>query len=137
MKISPTPLQRAVLRQLTGSSRVTRYALDTLRVVAKHGADGGYYGFTYYRDTHGFFARHRSNVIRELIEEYGSISLALSEIAGFGCLSHYDKEEIATAAMRALCGARLDDDDEATISVINALAWYALESVAHQLTGGE
>ena len=52
-------LVRAVLRQLGGGSE----AWDTLRDVCRGGADAGFCGFTWHKDTVGFFKRYRREIV--------------------------------------------------------------------------
>lgn len=51
-------LTRAILR------RVSR---DSLEDVVRHGADGGFSGFTYYADTLAFYKAHKGDILRGAI----------------------------------------------------------------------
>lgn len=98
--------------------------------VCSSGADAGYTGFTYYSDTCQFFNDNKA-LIRELAKEeaddFGTSQIDL--VKGFNCLKGNDwEDEIG----RALYGRPEKDD----CRVINALAWFALEEVAHYLTDG-
>ena len=114
--VDPT-LVRAVIRQLGGR--------ESLPDVVRHGADAGYPGFTYYRDTCQFFRRHRKAIVG-LIDQWCDESGddPVSVVANFGCLEN-DRETRASIA-RCLYGRPTEDD----CAVENALAWFALEEVA-------
>jgi hypothetical protein len=56
---------RAITRQLSR---------DELTAVASHGADAGWHGFTYHRDTDAFYRKHRSAIntrVLEMAKEFG------------------------------------------------------------------
>lgn len=118
----PAKLVRSVVRQIGDKG--------SLEDVANHGADAGYYGFTYYSDTVPFFKRNRKEIV-ELAERMASYfgQNVADMVAGFNCLagSKGDKSEYMPSVCRCLYGGKLKDDD--TI-VANALAWFALEEVA-------
>lgn len=115
-------LARAVIRQLGGT--------DSLEDIARHGAGGGFPGFTYYADTVSFFKRHRES-IRELVKErardFGEEPLAM--VAGFNCLKPADDETRESIA-RCLYGGRVGEKDT---QVANALAWFAAEEMAREM----
>lgn len=112
-------LTRAVIRQIGER--------DSLEDVARHGADGGYAGFTYYSDTVEFTKRHKAEILERLKEdasEYGSEGI-ISMLAGFSCLNGMTQEEIADGLYNP------KSEDRTTI--YNALAWYAAEEIAREL----
>jgi hypothetical protein len=116
----PAKLVRATVRQLGGT--------DRLRDVYEHGAMGGYCGFTYYRDTCAFWKRNRKEIAARVIEEAECMDESpIAFVAGFNCLESDKKTE--TAIGQALYGGKCGDSYDDT-QVQNALAWYALESVA-------
>lgn len=128
------PLASAVRKQL-GNPPMAEL-IDTLRDVSGHGADGGFSGFIYYRDTVSFAKRHRGAILESLREfasdmgERDPVALVL----GFRCVSQADVSPEAVSV--ALCGGRIpsgvsENDVEA---VLNGLAWYALETVAHTVS---
>lgn len=115
-------LTRAVIRQLGGR--------ESLRDVARHGADGGYPGFTYYADTVAFAKRHKAAIIERLTRDaadLGERSVA-ALVTSFRCVNATE-DEVA----RVLYGA--GGDDGVRTQVLNALAWYALEEVANEAEG--
>jgi hypothetical protein len=137
-------LARSVLRQLGGGEA----ARDSLRDVARGGADAGFCGFTYYSDTVDFFRRNRAEVVA-LVERMASDlgEGVVDMVAGFQCLGGRDMKrehcgaldgraaahnravvaEFTPSVSRCLYGGRLTDEDT---EVANALAWFALEEVA-------
>jgi hypothetical protein len=119
-----TKLQRAVKRQL-GSDNMQEF-LETLQDVANHGAGGGFSGFTYYGETVDFTRRNRAEIMTQLKEDADSFGSSVSDmVCAFNCFKGYEADEI----LSALYGGRGDS----VRAVYNGLAWYALETVAHQL----
>ncbi len=100
----------------------------TLSDISKHGIDGGFCGFIYYSDTVDFFDNNRELILTTLNEDAREFGVNTSDmVAGFGCLAGNDwRHEIDSVLMGINC------DDDTTIK--NALAWYAGETVAHQLS---
>ena len=113
---------RAVVRQFGGLAAFLESAPD----IARHGAGGGWPGFTYYSDTVPFARRHRADILdslSDLAEDcYGRGANAYTVLAGVDCLAGMAAEDIAAALYQR------GHDDAGT--VYNALAWYALEEVA-------
>lgn len=106
--------------------------LETLRDVSRHGADGGFTGFVYYRDTVSFAKRHRETIVdslRETAAELGERD-AVSFVMGFRCVKQCDVSPEAVAV--ALYGGRVPSSVSPgdVDAVLNGLAWYALETVA-------
>lgn len=118
----PAALVSAVIEQLGADDDEIE---GTLRDVSRGGADAGFPGFTYYRDTVEFYAVNRA-VIVELLEreaqgmgDEGPISL----VRKFRCM----RDESESTIARTLYGNLTDDCTQAA----NCLAWFALEEVAH------
>lgn len=117
-------LTRAVLRHVDRES---------LEDVARHGADAGWSGFTYYSDTLAFFKRHKADILalaKQQADDFGQGMIEM--VRGFRCLGNngkpdWNEDEIADA----LYNPRSDSD--ASTQVQNAMAWYALEEVAREL----
>lgn len=124
-------LTRAVIRQLGG-----RDALIDVASPDHGGADAGYVGFSYYRDTVPFFERQRKNILA-VLEDFGDDPDAI--VMRFHCLrlSKDDHEEWRTyrsAVNRLLYSNRkVDWDKQEEVQVANALAWMALEHVAQEM----
>ena len=128
-------LTRAVIRQLGG-----RDALIDVASPKHGGADSGYVGFSYYRDTVPFFERQRKNILSVLEADADSFGEEPAEIVmQFRCLnlSKSDLEEWRTyrgAVNRLLYGNRkVDWDKPEEVQISNSLSWYALESVARMM----
>lgn len=115
-------LTRAVLR------RVDREQLED---VARHGADAGWPGFTYYSDTVAFYKAHKAEILaraEEDAKEFGQDMIEM--VRGFRCLGNNSKPDYSpTEIGEALFSGR----GECADLIRNAMAWYALEEVAREL----
>jgi len=110
-------LTEAVIRRIGGPRSE---AVQTLGDVANHGADAGFSGFTYYRETSSFFKRHRALILEALKEDADSFGESIDKMMrGWKCLRDVPEPLLALS--------RKSDD---TTTVENALAWYALERAA-------
>jgi hypothetical protein len=111
-------LTRAILRRLDR---------DELADVARHGADAGWSGFTYYTDTVAFYKAHKGNILdlaKQMADDFGQSMIEM--VKGFRCLNDaYSADEIA----EAIYSGR----GEAADVIRNAMAWFALEEVAREL----
>jgi hypothetical protein len=96
---------RAIRRQLD---------VDYLRDVAEHGADAGFPGFTYYTDTVKFYNRHEGAIWELLREDADALG--------------YDNVPALIASFNSAHQA----EDPTTFK--NLLTWYALETVARNMT---
>lgn len=99
--------------------------------LARHGADAGFPGITFYRDTVAFFKRNRASIVA-LVEGTASDvgEVPVDFVAGFRCLGGGRKprdRDLMASASRCLYGGRLRDEDA---DVANALTWFACEEVA-------
>ena len=112
-------LTRAVIRQIGD--------IESLEDVARHGADSGFCGFTYYTDTVKFAAKHKADILERLKEDADSMGEGgvISMLAGFKCLKGNSQEEIADGLYNPRSDSRTN--------VFNALAWYACEEIAREL----
>jgi hypothetical protein len=101
----------------------------TLADCAKHGADGGFPGFTYYSDTLAFFRHNRQDIARNLelmAEELGDGIISM--IQRFGVFRHETPPTPASIG-KALWGTgKLKDD---LTSLYNVFAWFCLEEISH------
>jgi len=121
IKVSDTRyprLTRAILRRLDRES---------LEEVCRHGASGGFAGFTYYTDTVAFFKAHKGDILslaKQQADDFGQGMLEM--IQSFNCVGKdYSMDEIG----EALYSGR----GESSTFIRNAMAWYALEEVAREL----
>lgn len=124
-----TPLQFAVIEQLgyNPRERLTDEAKTELHDIASYGIDGGFSGFIYYADTVQFFRDNKREIKQRARDDANTCGVTLAAfIAGFRCVSLTETE----------VDAALDDDPNMDDyqTVANALAWYAAESVARELT---
>lgn len=127
IKISETrfpKLARAVINQIGDR--------DSLADVARHGAAGGFCGFTYYKDTSGFYRKNREEIkklLGETSENYGEGLFSM--VCGFQCLRDWKVTEEEVATVLFGCFGEIDEGSEQQIE--NALAWFALEEIAREL----
>ena len=117
-------LADAVITQLGGWERFTSQAQH----ISENGAQDGFAGFTYYHETVKMALAHFDAIMENLTNdalEYGQDSVA-EMMTSWICLEGYDAEEID-----AVLDDHINDTIENHCSIINALAWYALEKYAH------
>jgi hypothetical protein len=95
---------------------------------AKHGADGGFPGFTCYGDTLSFFRRNRRDIVKNIermAKESGEDVVKM--VQGFGVF-RYSPVPAPREVARALWGAgKLKDD---LTALYNVFAWFCLEEVS-------
>lgn len=133
-----TSLQQAVITQLGYSwNNPCQDLVDTLEDIRNHGIDGGFSGFIYYTETSQFALEHGKEIwaaVKSLSDDLGEAPLDL--IQSFNCLNGlYDQDEILDTIW-AMKNYELEGaEDQADTSILNALAWFAAEEVAHQLEG--
>jgi len=115
-------LTRSILRHLDR---------EQLEDVARHGADAGWSGFTYYSDTVAFYKAHKAEILalaQQMAEEFGQDMIEM--IRGFRCISNQGKPDYSTSEIaEALYSGRGESAD----LIRNAMAWFALEEVAREL----
>jgi hypothetical protein len=112
-------LVRSVVRQVGGWGSFTEMAED----VSNHGADGGFSGFVYYSDTVPFAKRNLDALLRtcrDMARDFGDGD-EYQLIAGFNCLK---------MTVGEVAGAIHNPKHEDRTTVLNALAWFALEEVS-------
>lgn len=124
-------LKQAVINQLDIEDQ--NELLETLSDVANHGADGGFGGFIYYNET-AEFARSNMAAIKDALKaDAQEMGVGLLEmVQGFNCLSDGGTPYSVDTIAEVLYGGD-DESDEATC-ILNALAWYALERVAYEVS---
>lgn len=136
-----TKLQAAVLEQLSGIGyedggaipSQTADEMQLLQDVANHGVDGRVSGFTYYHDTCAFTMSNWDAIIaecREMMDSMGEPDTLAQCIAGFNCLKGCSPAEVEEVLMTPRKETQIQQQ------VLNALALFALEEVAHQLVEG-
>jgi len=127
IKISETrfpKLTRAVINQIGDR--------DSLADVARHGAAGGFCGFTYYKDTSEFYRKNREEIkklLGETSENYGEGLFSM--VCNFACLRDLKVTENQVAAV--LFGKQGESNEGDEMQIENALAWFALEEIAREL----
>ena len=114
------PLKRAVMRQFGDSESFYESVPD----IANYGASGGVSGFISYNETTAFTKRNKAKImqcLQELSSDCGESIVAM--LQHWACFKGMSQCEI----MGGLYNPKSDDKT----TVYNALAWYALEDVAH------
>lgn len=114
-------LIRAVIRQSGGWDNFKEMSKN----VTLHGANAGFYGFTYYDDTVSFAERNKTEIVtllKQSAEMLGECSY-LDVLSTFNCFKGYTKEEILEGFF--------DKQSDSYHVVYNALAWFALEEVSN------
>ena len=115
-------MTRAILRHLDR---------EQLEDVARHGADAGWSGFTYYTDTCAFYKAHKGDILKlaqDMASELGEDMLDM--ISHFRCLSNNNKPDYTPSEIaEALYSGR----GECADLIRNAMAWFALEETAREL----
>ena len=119
-------MKTAVLTQL-GITDLNEDAMTTLNDIVDHGISGGFNGFIWYTDTVKFAVDNIEAIkdqLKEDAQEFGCTSIA-ELVAAFDCLNgNYSQDEVAEAIYT--------EDADAT-DVMNAIAWYAAETVARAI----
>ena len=102
---------------------------DQLQEVANSSASAGWSGFCYYSETIPFWEAHKADILalaRDLADDLGDGLLEM--IAGFNCLEgEYSVDEVGRAIYSP-------EDDSELQTVRNAMAWFALEEVAREVS---
>ncbi len=114
-------LRKAVINQLGGLEIFKQSFKD----IAQYGGDGVFHGFIYYTETTAFFKQNRRSILAHL----DAICFDLGEdrisvLKSWRCLNHLTSDEIAR-------GLYEGGKSEEVTQVQNALAFFALEEVAH------
>jgi hypothetical protein len=104
---------------------------STMSDIANHGADAGFSGFISYYETCQFARDNMAAIYRQIKDDAADFGVdPLEMVAGFNCLhGEFPAYEIASVIHDDIDDATRNDG--ADTSILNALAWYALESAAH------
>jgi hypothetical protein len=126
-------LTRAVLAALDAGENTE----TTLADICAHGLEGGFNGFIYTRETVAFFEANREHIVRlaeDMADDMGENVLDM--IAGFNCLGGRGdakaRKEFLPSAGRCIYGNGSVADGD--YDVADALAWFAAEEVARELS---
>ena len=103
---------------------------STMADIASHGADAGFSGFIYHSETCKFARDNMAAIYAHAKDEAADFGVdPLEMVAGFGCLrGEFPAFEVASVIHNDIDDATRNDGAET--AVLNALAWYALESAA-------
>lgn len=97
--------------------------------VANHGAGGGYGNFCYYTDTVAFYKKNKKDILSLACQDANDFGTTLTNmVANFNCIAK--SSDITTHDIDRVLSGNLKDEYN-TNQVLNAMAWYALESVAY------
>ena len=119
-------LKQAIIEQLGYEREDDQELIDTCRDITRGGIDAGFCGFTYYSDTCRFFDENRQAILEHALdaaEDFGETSFS-SMVASFRCLDATPAE-----VDRFLIK---DDEDDVSIQIKNALAWFVAEEFARE-----
>ena len=121
-------IKKAVIKQLNCDD-----VQQTFKDVVNGGASGGFGGFIYYNETRKFAKDNMKAIYDFAKEEALDCGQDVFEmIQGFGCLRDINPltSEIADTIHGHPDNATMNDGVDTQI--LNALAWFALEEVAHR-----
>jgi hypothetical protein len=125
------PLAAIVLRQLNGGETPDADCVQNTLDAAKHGADGGFNGFTYSAECETFVSSNLDAIRRSIFKDARDYDLnAVAFVQSWPAVKRNDAT--AEEIMDALYG-QLSDECDAKTGIVDALAWYALESVGRAL----
>tara|TARA_B100000579_G_C22753038_1_gene814997 strand:+ start:664 stop:1089 length:426 start_codon:yes stop_codon:yes gene_type:complete len=125
-------LEKNVRNQLGFKAWNDKELHDTLKDVRNHGADGGFSGFIYCKDTCKFARDNMEEILESIKEDASGMGEdPLIFVQNFNCFG--TTNTISTLEIASII---YDKPDLATLNdgmdkqVLNALAWYALEETA-------
>ena len=122
-----TKLQNAVLKQIGVTLKEFKKNVSDYQ-----NASGGIPGFTYYSDTHKFALKNQS-LINDLLDEQADQmgEDVFTMISGFGIfrngMDKYEKKDIYK-----FLGGNKNEKSYESNSVLNVLAWFAVEQLAFE-----
>lgn len=101
-----------------------------------NGADAGYYGFSYLKDTNEFYDKNRELIVKHLIYSCDEVSESIIQfVKNWNCMKGMiENASDEYAMMCVLCGVETDHEDAAIYK--NNLCWFALEEVAWAIETG-
>lgn len=120
-------LQDAVLKQCGFDDKEEQQ--QTLSDVANHGASGGSVGsFVYYSDTVAFFDDNESTILQAFSDQSNDFGTTSAE-----SLASFNGVDFDTQTAELLLMGHCDDEADVQ-QYKNVMAWWALETVAYELT---
>ena len=104
---------------------------ETMTDITSNGASAGFSGFIYHRETCQFARGNMAAIYAHAKNQAADFGVdPLEMVAEFNCLNgEFPAFEIASVIHNDIDDATRNDGAETAI--LNALAWYALEEVAH------
>ena len=126
-----TKLQKAVIKQMGYDVKKDKAEyLERMKDIRN--AQDGYSGFIYYSETIDFWKKNKKRnhrTFKNLAEDLGEKSF-LDVVMGFQC---FKKEDITIDDICEVIYADNEENDNYR-TIANALAWYALEQTAYELS---
>jgi hypothetical protein len=96
---------------------------------AKHGADSGFPGFTYYSDTIRFFKQNRKDIVTNIGHTAAETGMDIIELVQSFGVFRYSTPPTSGEVGKALWDSAHIHDELTTL--YNVFAWYALEEISH------
>jgi hypothetical protein len=96
---------------------------------AKHGADSGFPGFTYYSDTIRFFKHNRKDILNNIGHTAAETGMDIIKVVQSFGVFRYSTPPTSGEVGRALWDSAYIHDELTTL--YNVFAWYALEEISH------
>jgi hypothetical protein len=96
---------------------------------AKHGADGGFPGFTYYLDTIHFFKQNRKDIVTNIGQTAAEMGMDIIKLVQSFGVFRYSTPPTSGEVGKALWDSA-HIHDELTM-LYNVFAWYALEEISN------
>jgi hypothetical protein len=95
---------------------------------AKHGADSGFPGFTYYYDTLPFFCHNRQDIVKNLELMAEELGVDLIGMVQRFCVFRCERYPTVAEVNKALWDVAILKEDLA--SLYNAFTWFALDEIS-------
>lgn len=112
---------------------ISRVGMDSVGDINKHGIQGGFHGFIYYRDTKKFAYKHRKAIIEMLERDaeaiYGKDDDIVQMVSQFGWFKGEDGESTMDNDDRMDLYCYLAGYQCKEVRIPNLMAWYAAETV--------
>jgi hypothetical protein len=96
---------------------------------AKHGADGGFPGFTYYQDTIQFFKQNRKDIVTNIGQTATEMGMDIIKmVQSFGVFRYSTPPTSGEVGKALWDSSRIHEE---LTALYNVFAWYALEEISN------
>jgi hypothetical protein len=112
-----------------GGTESLKELSSRLVICAKHGADGGFPGFTYYSDTIRFFKQNRKDIVNNIGHTAAETETDIIKLVQSFGVFRYSTPPASEEVGKALWDSAHIHDELTTL--YNVFAWYALEEISH------